>query len=62
MKALIVDRLVGRKLEGQVVSARPDELDEGLEAGRDGSLLPARDNGPVAAGPLGELRLGEARS
>ena len=40
-----------------VEAAGADELDEGVDAGCDEALLPAGDDGAVATGLLGQLRL-----
>ena len=52
--------VVGNELERQVEAAGPHELDEGLDARRHRALLPAGDDGAVAACSLRKLVLGQA--
>lgn len=59
-QALVGGGVLGDKLERQVETAGAHELDERLDAGGDGTLLPAGDHGAVAAAQLGQLVLGQA--
>jgi hypothetical protein len=54
-------RLVVRnELERDVEAAGADEFDERFETWRDGTLLPARDDRPIAAAPFCQFVLGQA--
>ena len=56
---MVLDRLVGSQLEREVVTACSDELDQCLEAWRDGALFPSGDDRSVSPGSFSQLRLGE---